>query len=236
MSSRSLFLSRSRYPGLLAAGAVIALGTSPAAAQLTFFTTRPTFNVANPGLPVETFEEARVAAGDFAFFTGPLNAASNNAVFVPGEILPGLSLVDNPGANFEDLVAIGTGTVTGATKAVGQTFSDDTLDLTFSNAFSAGFDLFSAAGPGAPAADTITVSVFSSSGLLGSTNVDTLGGISFFGVRSSVPITRINVNSLAGNTSFVDNVAFGVAAPEPATGALLLLGVMGGLAGVRRRR
>src|SRR5689334_14012098 len=101
--------------GLLGVSSMLLVAPRSAAAQVTTFTTRASFNAANPGLPLEDFEEATLAPSTFGNITGPLNTTSNNIAFVPGDILPGLSLVDNPGPDSNGLVVLGTGTVIGTT-------------------------------------------------------------------------------------------------------------------------
>jgi hypothetical protein len=47
------------------------------------------FDAAAPGLPVEDFEDANVAAGGVVTFSDPLDSTSSNAVFAPGDVLLG---------------------------------------------------------------------------------------------------------------------------------------------------
>jgi hypothetical protein len=214
---------------LLSVGMLL-VAPRPAAAQVTVFGSRALFNAANPGLPIEDFEAANVA-GSFVTFTGPLNSATNNGTFTTGNILPGISLVDDPGPGANDLLALGTGAVTGATKAVGNFTSPDALDLLFAPGVSAvGFDLFAAGSPGRPVDATVVVQLFDGGGQISSTLVPTGGDIVFVGFSSVTPIVRVSLLGANQTTSrFVDNVAFGSsiasAAPEPAS--LALLGVTG---------
>lgn len=233
---------------LITGMSALTLGTA-AHAQVTFFSDRASFEAANPGLPIEDFEEARVNPDQRASFSAPLSSASDDAIFRPGEILPGITLSDRPGPSVNELLAAGTGAIGTSTKAVGAAEAVEiiwnSLDLSFASGVRAvGFDLFAVfRAEELPTNTTITVSVFGSSGLLGeqivSTAGDSGGDIKFLGVSSaSADVIRINVDA-QGLIEFVDNVAFGaapVAAPEPATLGLLACAALPGLCTVLQKR
>src|SRR5260370_40321852 len=86
-------------------------------AGLITFSSRVAFNaVGGASLPTETFESATVAAGHITPFLGPLSIFSNNSVFDPGDILPGIAFGDSTNV----MLAFGTGTAfPGATKMIG---------------------------------------------------------------------------------------------------------------------
>ena len=68
--------------------------TATASAQVTFFTDRAVFDPISE-LPVEDFEDANVAADDFAFVSEPLNSSTFSSVFSPGDILAGIAFEVN---------------------------------------------------------------------------------------------------------------------------------------------
>ena len=221
------------------ASSVVLIGTtilfaSPAHATTITFGTRAAFNLAAPGLPIEDFEEAAVAAGGVATIPDPLSSATNNAVFATGTILPGLTLSTPDAHNPDDLAVAGAGFASNPSKAVYANFFTDTLDLTFAGTNAVGLDILSAFS-----GSTIRISVFGAgNALLGTFDIFAPNSGAFFGVVNDAGlITRINLSSLSGEAEAADNVAFGTAAtavPEP--GTLLLLGSALTLLGVKLRR
>ena len=207
--------------------AMLLVGATDASAALITFNSRAAFDLAAPGLPVEDFEEANVAAGSTATFTGALNSTTNNAVFGPGEILAGFSLE----ATDNVLVALGNGFFSFPTVNVGPNFFSADSNLRFTNASAVGFDLHT------NITSNMTISVFGEGDVLLSSFVIGVASGStatFFGViNDSGLITRLNVNAVNDGAGEVfDNVAFGAAVPEPST--VLLIG--GGLLAVAARR
>lgn len=57
---------------------------SLAPAALITYTSRATFNGDFPGLPLEDFEESRVAPSNFGTMPNPLDSSTNNAFFRQG--------------------------------------------------------------------------------------------------------------------------------------------------------
>ena len=69
------------------------MNAAPAAqAALAIHGDRAAFDSANPSLAVEDFGEARVPQGGIDAMPNPLDSATSNAIFQPGEILAGLGL------------------------------------------------------------------------------------------------------------------------------------------------
>jgi hypothetical protein len=223
----------------MAVGLSITGWTQSANAALMFFTDRPTFNTAAPGLPIEGFQNCNDTT---VIFTGPLNSTSNNAFCSPGDIMAGISFVDNPGPDGNGMFSAATGQSSNPTQAVGQNSpSSDALDIIFAPGVTAvGFDIYQNFGGGSQSGSTqlYPVSVFDAANmLLGSTNVSVpSGGSGFFGVISDTDvITRVSVNNTSA-FDVIDDVAFGTASiPEPGTLALFGLG-LAGLGFARRRK
>lgn len=223
-------------------GLVLLLAASGADAILVFYPDRPTFNAANPGLPVEDFNEGvGIAAG----FPAPLDSTSSNAHFVPGDILPGVSFTDNPGPDVVDGLYFAPAFHNGlaqTTQGIGQEFpSSDALDILTSPGVTAlAVDIFQNFGGGFQSGSPIDVpvNVFGPGDvLLGFTSVTVnSNSFGFFGVSSTLDlITRISINNTLSFDS-IDNVAFGVAAAVPEPSTLLFLGSgLVVLAIVRRR-
>lgn len=210
---------------------------SPAVrANLVFYNTRPAFDLANPGLPTETFEAANIAPGASFFFTGPLNSATSNAVISPGSILPGVSIVDSPGPDAGDMVYLGDGTEPGFSKGILDRPINDTLDLTFApGVHSVGFDFGATLRPGVINFGSFTMSIYGSGGFLASQFISSPESIAFFGVFSSTDlITRVNVEDGALHSELIDNLSFGTSVPEPASTSLLLVSLA--VAALKSRR
>jgi PEP-CTERM motif len=206
----------------------------PVQADVFTFSSRAAFNIAAPGLPVETFETSTVAPGGVVSCNGPVTSGTVNPCFPAGGLLAGATYAANPGPG---LVVLGAGFagIGNASRVLGPNFFTDTFNLTFLSANAVGFDVF--AGPGG---GNVMISVFdSSAALVGTFSVMAPVGGTFFGVISTTGIGRINIASLATTPGeLVDNVAFGVTnpVPEPASMILLGSGLAGLVAAMRKRR
>src|SRR5262245_25143573 len=195
-----------------------------ARATLVIYSDRATFDAANPGLPIETFEEGNVDPQTTRGLFPPLDSTTNDSTFSPGDILPSVSFdVSPPGT----LAIYGTGTFGLHIKTIAAGTFTSGLDIVFAEGASAvGFDVFNVEFSTSP----ITISIFGESGLLGQESVPALDNSNpdFFGVSSDMePITRINLldaENLFQGVEGVDNVAFNIV-PEPSTALLLMLGL-----------
>jgi hypothetical protein len=207
-------------PGVLSAGPVT-------------YSSRALFNADAPGLAVEGFEAGNVADADLVPCSSPLSAASNDACFTPGQILPGMELnnggVDQGGAEF---VLLGAGFFANLSKIVMVNYPDDSLYLDFSSGVQAvGFDLYSVL-----ATDPFDIEVFGAGGSLGTFSANPAFDGAFFGVISDAgPITRIHIASPSSDFEGVDDIAFGTPTPEPGSIVLCGLGALA-LAIARRRK
>ncbi|MBK6727917.1 MAG: hypothetical protein IPG63_11740 [Xanthomonadales bacterium] len=159
----------------------------------------------------EDFESANVAAGAIANFASPLHAGTNNAVFAAGAMPVGVEIRSVPDSG--GFTALGAGAVhfsIGPTASKMVLARDDVraFDLLFSPPVTAvSLRAFSES-------DGVGIVVYGSSGLLASVQVTAPGDSGgFFGVTSTTPITRINVNApdvtTSGNFEAIDDLRFG---------------------------
>jgi len=201
----------------------------------TMYADRGTFDAAFPGLPVEDFEEGVIADGGVAGFPMPLDASTSNAIFSPGDILPGLQITATGGTAAQELVILGTGFNGNPSKQViANTFVEASI-VNFSPGVGAtGMDLLSHF-----AADTLTVDIYGAGGLIESVNASGTNAGSFFGVSNCPePITQIVINSPTNQAEGADNIAFGTGAPTTGTmGMILLVAILAlGSMGILYRR
>ena len=230
ITMRNGFLTR-----LLVTSTALGVFAWPADGAPITFDTRAAFNASAPGLSVETFE-SRFAQG-VLICTGPLKRGQQCPMTpetIPppppfDDLLPGITYSSESGL----LVLLGPGFLPefgNTSNVLGPYSSLDTLDLTLESASAIGFDVF----PGVAESDVL-ISVFdSANALMGTFTISASPGGTFFGIVSdSGPIGRINVDNLAEfEGGLVDDVAFGVPVPEPAT--IIFIGT--GLAGLVRTR
>lgn len=230
---------RKRSSGAAFVGIALALActAAPAPAAVITFASRAAFDTAFPGLPLENFEEARVAAGGFGLMPNPLDSSTSNPIFSPGEILDGLRIRVGTSPFFDpnNMFIAGPGFATYVSKAVSYNGSDTlppkmTVEFYNNDVNAFGLDLTSN-----PNGNTVMLTLFSGTTSLGTFTVTNVQGSgTFFGAFNDdlgQPITRLELNS-AMNFFGLDNVAFGPAGgggavPEPSS---LLLGAFGVLA------
>lgn len=186
--------------------------TAPApVGPLTFYGDRPTFDAAHPGLPVEDWEAFTLGAGGVTGCPAPANSTTSCAgVYGPGDILPGIELVDDVGPDPDGLVGIGAGFNGNASIQFGSNTFTDALIVNFSPAVGAvGMDIachFTAA--------TVNIDVRDGGGaLIGSTTSGCSNAGTFLGVDSTIAIGSIRIFEAGGaQAELIDNVAFGGAA------------------------
>jgi hypothetical protein len=176
---------------------------------LTVYPDRAAFNAANPGLPVEDFEDVAVLPGSLCVSPSPADANTNNICVSAGDITQGLAIAatgPNQGAP-DALVAWDGGTFSNPTNAIGANFFSDDTEVRFNpGVTAAAMDVY------AIGAGTVNVLVYDTSGnLLGSAAVPA-PALRFVGVSSdAAPIGRIHL-ALPDDLTLVDDVAFGGAA------------------------
>lgn len=189
-----------------------------ARAGLVLFASRAAFNAAYPVQSFEDFEEAQVPPGGSAAMTGPLNAATSNAIFLPGQIVAGLSISTNTPFT-DNLFVSSAGFANYTSKAISYNFPGTgspelTAALSGGSYFGCALDVTSN-----PAGQSVTVSFYSGAVLLGSQVVVGTGAGTFLGVTADEPITSVTLTAPTDYFGF-DNIAFAV--PAPGAAGLLL--------------
>jgi len=169
------------------------------------FDDRATFLAQFPDLPLEDFEEGRVADRDAAACPGPLDATSDNDCFHPGEILPGVRFNSELPADGAEIALVGPGFSGALSKTIvaGEFTDAFIIDFTGGGVTAAGMDLV------AYASDTCQIDVFGLSGLIVSTTAPCTGDGTFWGVSTTEVITRIRIFSPNRRAEGVDNISFG---------------------------
>lgn len=179
---------------------------------LIIYSDRASFDVAAPGLPLEDWEEGFISTEGYTFCVPPVSAGSNDACFTPGEVLPGIEYADDPLGGKDHLAVGGPGFYSLPTNHMFTNYPEESTNLTFSPAVTAiGLDLTASS-----IFDTYTISIYTADGgLITTVNTTTgdTGSLTFWGITSSVPIGRLNLNAVS--SEFVDNLAFGSVAPPP---------------------
>lgn len=174
---------------------------------LAFYTDRPTFTAAHPGIPLETFAATNVAPDSVAACQGPFASTTNNACFSPGDIQPGISVVNGSG---ETLVVLTPSFIGVTCVSVGPNDFAGNGELHFSPPVTAvGLDLHS------NVPDTFQVEVFGPGGSLGTTTANGTSPALFWGVDTSDAggISRITFAGGPGSGELFCNVAFGQPTP-----------------------
>ena len=192
--------------------------TSASVQAQTTYTNRATFDVANPALALENFEEATFVLGSAV--TAPLDKNSNNANFTPGQIKDGIRFTTVGSSPNEFYINNSFGGSFNTTKVITTDFAANSADISFynNNVSAFGFDLYNG---------LYVIGIFDSNNVqIGSGNVDASNG-AFFGFSSNQLISHIAFNNISAFETF-DNVEFGGAgvrnsSPVPEPGSLAML-------------
>jgi len=178
---------------------------------LTTFADQASFDAATGGFPVETFDNGATAAGAVNTCTEPVNSASNDICFAPGDLLDDFSLTSSSGGG---IVVLGDGFIGQSTAVVGANTFGDLTNVSFAPEVTAvAFDGYS----GSPGAADVTVTALDGGGAtIGSVTITTTADnvSEFFGFTSAVPIASITVEGIGGTGELIDNLQFG----DPAVG------------------
>jgi hypothetical protein len=226
----------------LCALTIALVGSAPrATAGVILFASEAAFDLAAPGIAIQTFAASTIAPSGVASMSNPLDSTTNNGLFVPGDILPGLAITatgNNPGS---DLAVAGVGFAGNTNNSVFANFFVETLNILLSPGVDAvGLGMLSEFG-----VSDFDVSVFGPGDvLIGSTTVlgvPNSGAGLFLGMIATGgdSITRVNLSSQTGEAEGIDLVKFGNAGravPEPSSVTLFGLGLAGLAVAVRRRR
>lgn len=182
---------------------------------LTTYADLATFQAAAPAAVFEDFEGGLVAAGGVAVCIPPVNSASNDPCFTPGDLITGFDFIVSTPSN--SAVTLGAGFIGNASVVLGAaTFTDITI-VDFTTPVDAiAFDV-TTNGP-----NPITVRAFDASAtVIGTINtaVTAQGALTFVGFSSTTPIARITIADDTGGGELIDNLGFGTLAPliPPAT-------------------
>ena len=172
---------------------------------LQFFSNPEEFPCSN--LPMEDFEEARTSWGNIS---NPLDEYSNNGIFQPGEILPGISITSSTDTfNYADLILSGAGGAgNNLSKAVFANYYVEYLviDFTTSDVMSVSMKVLSYYDS---SPDT-TIDVYGFSGLIGQIIVTASSAGVYLGIASDEPISRITIHSMNNGAEGVDDISFGI--------------------------
>jgi hypothetical protein len=175
--------------------------------SLTFYTDRAVFDAAHPGIPLEDYSNTNLPPNSVLVCPEPFDSTTNNGCFSPGDILPGIQVLNTTGT---DLVVLTPPFFGVDCVAVGPNAFAEAGELNFNPPVEAvGLDLNS------NVPDTYNIEIFGPGGSLGTTTAPGAIPALFWGVDTTDPggISRITTNSPAGNGELYCDVAFGNPVP-----------------------
>jgi len=179
---------------------------------LTFFTDRAQCDASCPGLPVEDFETNLCTADTIQGLPAPLNSSSDDACFMPNQILPGIEFAnDGTDQGGVELVFVGSNLFGLSSDVVLTNIFLEPYFITFPGNVvdTACMDIVSLLSD----TNTCDIDIYGTSGFLGSINVPCTPGGNFFGVQSDSDIIRIEILDTSGDghgAEGADNIAFGL--------------------------
>ncbi|MFK5959362.1 MAG: hypothetical protein QM495_10920, partial [Lutibacter sp.] len=170
---------------------------------LQFFSSAEEFPCDN--LPTEDFEEGNVDG--VAIFSGTLDENTDNGIFSPGDILPGV-LFTVTGENSNEFALLDDNFLGNTSKVFGPNSFNNDLVINFSsnNVYFVSMDVLSNVSDQA-----IEIEIFGNLGSLGTTFVYSTMLGTFFGIQSEEPIKSIEFYSGidTGSGELIDNLSFG---------------------------
>jgi len=195
---------------------------------LTTFADRTSFDATAGTLPLEDFEGG-LSAG-VATCTEPVNSSSNDACFVPGDLIAGFNISSSGGGG---LVVLDDGFLGPTTDVIGANLFAEFTVVIFDapDVTAIALDAFS----GNPGAGDVTVRAFDAgSNSLGSVVVTTSANnvSEFVGFTSPVPIASIEIEGAGDSGELIDNLAFGAPVSLPETQPVPTLNAIGILAAI----
>ena len=201
---RNLAITRLFIAALIAFGSLtIRASTALPASSLTYYTSRTAFNTAAPGLPLQVFQPLFSPA----VIPAPLSSTTNNSDFVPGSILPGITISNQNAASYSTGLYV-------AGSSVACNWFGDPLVLSFAPSILAfGADFFASSG-GSSWAGTFTAALYNGKKKIGTARFkEGAGQTTFFGATATAPITKIVVSFFPSTdvdwAPHVENIAFG---------------------------
>ena len=200
--------SHATRPSLPSAGRTASVGAPTGGLQS--FSDQPSFDAAvgDPGaLASEDFEGGLTPDAAVGTCNEPVNSSSNDACFVPGDLVDGFSITSSTGGG---IVVLGANFLGGnqASAVIGaNTFTDSTI-VTFDTPVTA----ISADYYGGFNADLVTVEAFDeTSTSLGTATVQpsATDTSAFLGIISDTPIASITIAAANDDGELLDNLRFG---------------------------
>ncbi|MCA9036621.1 MAG: PEP-CTERM sorting domain-containing protein [Planctomycetaceae bacterium] len=224
----------------------LTLAPTNATAGIVTYTSQSVFESNAPGLITHDFSAAMVDPGSAAFVTGPIDSLTNNAVFSPGVIAPGLTISSSGGVDplRNQLYVAGVGTVGNTVNGIYTNGSDATMSLDFGPQVSAvALNLIGFTNNTGARSFNMTVIGSLGTHLFSTPIIPDFGPGVFFGLTGTAgeKIQKISFQSGGGANEGITAIAFGEpivasAVPEPSAFVLSMLGIGGyGLKRFRKR-
>ncbi|MCR9202832.1 MAG: PEP-CTERM sorting domain-containing protein [Planctomycetaceae bacterium] len=208
------------------------------------YTSRSQFQSLAPGLTMQDFAVARVMNGADALVTGPLNQFTDNAIFKPNEIKPGLTISSSGSTAVGNQIYVaGVNTIGNSAKSIYTNGSNATMRLDFQAVSAVGLGLIGFTNGNPPRAFNLTVLTNMGTRNFTTPSIPTAGPGFFYGFIASggEVINSISFQSGGGANEGLANLEYGnlpattTPVPEPTSFAIFGLG-LAGFGAVRYRR
>ncbi len=173
---------------------------------LSFYYDRGVFDGDFPGLPVEDYEDGGLVPGDVLGFGHPLDENTDNGIFSPGDILPGIQIWATVTHADDELVGLGETAFGAPSDTVLANYFADGYRIVFDPPVqAAGMDLQDFMG-----SYSCQIDVYAPGAVYLGSDVSACNeaGV-FWGVTSDTdPIEEIVITDLGGGAEGADNIAF----------------------------
>lgn len=188
-------------------------GTTNLGAGLMTFADLASFQAAAPMAVNSEDIEDNATGGALTVCGEPVNSASNDMCFTPGQFVDGVDATSSSGGGMVILPPGFNGLPSFVLGAV--TFADTTI-LTFTDGDirAVAMDVFA----GLAAGDVMLTVLDGGGNTLGTASVTGLGALpdsGFIGIVSETPIGQVIIDGLGGNGELFDNLLFGTVNPLP---------------------